>query len=98
RFGRPSVQIVAELRATRVPGARADATACSQTAGLVPSSSLERTFPRQERNREWAAGAESMILRRLTEVSALQLSDLGVECRDTICRAHLAFPSREYQV
>jgi hypothetical protein len=99
RFGRPSVQIVAEIRATRAIGVPDnDVAACSQSVGLVPSSSLERTFPTQTRNREWAGGAEALILRRLNEAPALRLSELGVECRDTICHVRLVFPSREYRV
>jgi hypothetical protein len=98
RFGRPSVQIVAELRAARAPGVTSsDIPACSETVGLLPVSSLERVFPTQERDREWAEAAEALILRRLSEAPALKLSELGVECRDTICHIHLAFPDKQYQ-
>ena len=98
RFGRPSVRIVADLRAVHSPGsAPGEPPVCKEWVGLVASSALERTFPSQTRDVEWAESAEALILRRLTQAQGLALSDLGVECRDTICHVRLAFPSKQYQ-
>ena len=98
RFGRPSVRIVAELREAHSPGGvRNEPRACKEWIGLVASSSLERTFPTQTRDADWARSAETLILRRLTEAQGLALAELGVECRDTICHVRLTFPTKEYQ-
>jgi hypothetical protein len=98
RFGRPSVHIVAEILAMHAPGGvRSEPPVCKERIGLLASSDLERTFPTQVRDAEWADAAEALLLRRLTQAQGLRLSELGVECRDTICHIRLAFPSREYQ-
>jgi hypothetical protein len=98
RFGRASVRIIAELRNAHSPGgARGEPPACKEWVGLVASSALERTFPTQARDAGWAEGAEALIQRRLSQAQGLALAELGVECRDTICRIRLAFPSTEYQ-
>jgi hypothetical protein len=98
RFGQPSVRIVADLRAAHSPGsARIEPPVCKEWIGLVASSALERTFPTQTRDIEWAESAEALILRRLTQAQGLALSELGVECRDTICHIRLAFPSKQYE-
>ena len=98
RFGRPSVRIVADLLAARSPGSvQSEPLVCREWVGLVMSADLERTFPTQARNAEWADATEALVLRRLTQAQGLALSELGVECRDTICHIRLAFPSRRYQ-
>ncbi len=98
RFGRASVRIIAELRdAHSAGGARGEPPACKEWVGLVASSALERTFPTQARDAEWAEGAEALIQRRLSQAQGLALAELGVECRDTICHVRLAFPSKEYR-
>ncbi len=98
RFGRPSVRIVADLLAAHSPGnARSEPPVCKESIGFLASSALERTFPTQTRDVEWAEFAEALILRRLTEAQGLALSELGVECRDTICHIRLAYPTAEYQ-
>jgi hypothetical protein len=38
-----------------------------------------------------------MVLQRFADAPGLRLADLRVECRETICRIHLAFPTAEYQ-
>ena len=54
-------------------------------------------FATQIREPEWAEDTETLILGRLARMPGLKLSDLGVECRDTICHIHLVFPTKEYQ-
>lgn len=98
RFGRPSVQIVAELREAHSPGSpREEPPACPEWAGLVASSDLDSAFVEQTRGADWADASEALILKRLADAAGLKLSELRVECRDTICRIHAAFPTREYQ-
>ena len=98
RFGRSSVRIAEELRTAHSPGtAWSDTPVCKDWVGLVMASDLARTFPTQARDAEWADATEALILRRLTQAQGLALSDLGVECRDTICHVRLAFPSKQYQ-
>ena len=98
RFGRPSVQIVAELREAHSPGSvRDEPPQCSEWAGLVASSDLDSAFVEQTRDAEWADACEALILKRLADAPGLKLSELRVECRDTICRIHAAFPTLDYQ-
>ena len=58
---------------------------------------MDWAFGKQTRDDEWADASEALILKRFANAPGLKLSDLRVECRDTICRVHAAFPSREYQ-
>jgi hypothetical protein len=98
RFGRSSVRIAEELRTAHSPGsAWSEPPLCKDWVGLVMSSDLERTFPTQARDAEWAEATEALILRRLTQAQGLALSELGVECRDTICYVRLAYPTKVYQ-
>jgi hypothetical protein len=98
RFGEPSVQIVAKLREAHSPGGTHEKPpACPDLVGLVASSDLDSAFVEQTRDDEWAEASEALILRHIADAPGLKLSDLRVECRDTICRIHAAFPSREYQ-
>lgn len=98
RFGRPSVEIVAALRAAHSPNAPREALpVCEEWVGLVPSSDLPSVFRVQVRDDAWADATESLLLKRIADVPGLRLSDLRVECRDTICHIHFAFPTAEYQ-
>jgi len=98
RFGRPSVQIVAELREAHLPnGFHEVPPACPDLIGLVASSELDSVFVEQARNAEWADASEALILTRLAGAPSLKLSELRVECRDTICRIHAAFPTLDYR-
>lgn len=98
RFGEPSVRIAFDLRAAQSPGiVQAEPPACAQNVGLISPSSLDSAFVTQTRDPEWAEAIETQILRRLAEAPDLELSDLGVECRRTICHIHLVFPTRAYQ-
>jgi hypothetical protein len=98
RFGRPSVEIVADLREAHSPGSvRYDPPVCAEWIGLVASSDLDTAFAQQPREREWADATEAMISQRLANAPGLKLVDLSVQCRETVCRIHLAFPTLEYQ-
>jgi hypothetical protein len=98
RFGRSSGRIVAELREMHSPGiAQDEPPVCPERIGLVSNSTLDRVFLEQGRAPAWAADAEALILRRLTEAPSLRLSSLTVECRDTICHIDLVFPTLAYQ-
>jgi hypothetical protein len=98
RFGLPSVQIVARMQKVHSPGsASVKPPVCAATAGLLASSQLGWAFDDQTRDFEWAGATESLILQRFSDASGLKLADLRVECRETICRIHLAFPTAEYQ-
>jgi hypothetical protein len=98
RFGKPSVQIAFDLRAAYSPGIVQDEPpVCAQQIGLVSSSSLDSAFVTQTRDPKWAEATEAYLLRRLAETPGLELSEFGVECRDTICHIRLVFPTREYQ-
>lgn len=93
-----SAQIAISLREMHSPGSeQGEPPVCIERIGLISSSNLDSAFLTQTRDPEWADAAEALILRRLTEAPGLKLSDLNVECRDTICRIHLAFPTRQYQ-
>lgn len=51
-------------------------------------------FAVQSRDTTWAASTESQILGSLTQLSAeVTVSGLNVECRETLCRLQIAFPS-----
>ena len=92
------MQIVAQLREAHSPGSKRDEPAvCVERIGLVDSSDLDSVFVEQPRDDEWADASETLILKRVADAPGLKLSDLRVECRDTICRIHAAFPTREYQ-
>jgi hypothetical protein len=98
RFGRPSVQIIADLREAHAPGSvRDEPPPCPQWIGLLASSDLDQAFRLQSRDGGWADATEALILRRFADVDGLQLADLSVQCRDTVCRIHVAFPSLEYE-
>ena len=98
RFGRASVQIVFDLREAHSPGIVQSAPAvCAERIGLISSSDLDSAFVAQGRDPEWADATETLITQRLARAPSLALSELGVECRDTVCHVHLVFPSREYQ-
>ena len=98
RFGRPSVQIVFELRKAHSPGiVQNEPAACVEWVGLIASSDLDSAFVTQTRDPDWAEAAETLITQRLAQAVGLALSELGVECRDTICHIRLVFPTREYQ-
>ena len=98
RFGEPSVQIVAKLREAHSPrGAPEEPPPCPDSIGLISSSDLDSAFVEQTRDDAWAGAREALILKRIADASGLKLSDLSVECRDTICRIHAAFPTREHQ-
>jgi hypothetical protein len=98
RFGKPSVQIAFDLREAHSPGIVQDEPrVCAQQIGLVSSSSLDSAFVAQTRDPEWAEATETYVLQRLAEAPGLELSDLRVECRDTLCHIRLVFPTREYQ-
>jgi hypothetical protein len=92
------VEIVVALREAHSPGAPHEpAPPCAERVGLIPSSDLPSVFRLQERDDEWAAATETLVLKRFADIPGLKLSDLRAECRDTICRVHVAFPSWEYQ-
>jgi hypothetical protein len=98
RFGLPSVQIIAAMQKVHSPGSTpTKPPICAATAGLLPSSYLGWAFDDQTRDDGWAGATESLILQRFADAPGLKLADLRVECRETICRIHLAFPSSEYQ-
>jgi len=98
RFGRPSVQIIADLREAHSPDSvHDDPPVCAAWVGLVASSDLDAAFAQQARVREWADATEAMISQRLANAPGLKLAALSVQCRQTVCRIHLAFPTLEYQ-
>jgi hypothetical protein len=98
RFGQPSAQIVAALRDAHSTGSTHDEPpVCVERIGLVDSSDLDSAFVAQTRNDEWADATEALILDRFADAPGLRLSDLRVECRDTICNVHAAFPTQEYR-
>jgi hypothetical protein len=98
RFGLPSVQIVATIQKVHSPvSTPLKPPVCAATGGLLASSQLGWAFDDQARDAEWAGATESLILQRFSDTSGLKLADLRVECRETICRIHLAFPTAEYQ-
>jgi hypothetical protein len=98
RFGRPSVEIIADLREAHSPGSvHDDPPVCDAWTGLIPSSDLASAFRIQVRDEPWADETESLLLKRIADAPDLKLSALRVECRETICRIHLAFPTAEYQ-
>jgi hypothetical protein len=98
RFGRSSMQIVAQLREAHSPGStHGEPSPCPDRLGLVDSSDLDRAFVEQPRDAEWAPATEALILKRISAAAGLRLSDLRVECRDTICHIRAAFPTAEYQ-
>jgi hypothetical protein len=93
-----SAQIAFDLREAHSPGiAQNDPPVCIERIGLLSSSELASAFGTQTRDPEWAAAAETLILQRLADAPGLALSELGVECRDTVCHVRLAFPTRQYQ-
>lgn len=98
RFGRPSVQIVADLREAHSPGSvRGEPPPCPDWVGLLASSDLDTAFRLQSRDDAWADATEALILKRFADAEGLQLAALTVQCRHTVCRIHVAFPSAAYE-
>ncbi len=96
RFGASSNQIAFDLRKTYSSDeVRHQPPACPGSIGLVPLSESE--FQQQPRNAIWASETEAYLVQRLAEAPGLELSELGIECRDTICHIRLIFPTKEYQ-
>lgn len=60
-------------------------------------SALARTFSLEEREPTWAEAAESILLSRIAQAPALQLTNLMVECHETICHLRFVFPTEKYQ-
>jgi hypothetical protein len=105
RFGASSSEIIGALRAAHAryaPGGTAQADdaeipTCRELTGLIGSSELESAYASQTRDPDWSGAAEAAILDRIAKAPELRLSDLLVECRETICRMHFGFPDVEYQ-
>ena len=53
----------------------------------------EREFAREPVDRAWAPSAEADIFAKLPQAPGLELIDLQVECRSTMCRLQLMQPS-----
>jgi hypothetical protein len=58
--------------------------------GLVEG---ERAFAAEPVDATWAPGAEANILARFAQMPGLELIDLRVECRSTMCRFELTQPT-----
>lgn len=98
RFGKPSSEIIAGLWEAHAPQlARPELPVCVERIGLIDSAELDSAFVIQTRHSDWADATETAILRRIVETPGLELSNLSVECRETICRIRFVFPTKEYQ-
>ena len=97
RFGRSSGEIVAALSAAYAPDVdRPAPPVCEERIGLLASSDLDSAHRAQSRDPAWADGAEAVILEQIAQ-SGVELADIRLDCRETVCRAFFVFPSREYQ-
>lgn len=65
------------------------------TAAASAASALGRMFLSESRERSWADTAEAELGSRIAQAPGLKLTTLQVECRETICRMHFTFPTRE---
>ncbi len=70
-----------------------DVPACS----LITASDLPSAHAKQARNPTWAQAAEAAILNQLAQATGLEVLDFLVDCRETICRLRLVFPTEEYE-
>ncbi len=52
----------------------------------------ERAFAAEPVDTAWAAGAETNVLGTIAQINGLELLDLRVECRSTLCRLQMAQP------
>ncbi len=99
KFGQPSGEIIASLR--RADGSTAagdtDVPACPERQGLLAPSELPMAYAKQRRVSPWAEIAEAAVLDQIAQASGLQVTAMDVECRETICRLHLVFPTEEYE-
>ena len=54
-------------------------------------------FESEKRHEGWASSVERNILVGMAEINSFTtVTGLAVECRETVCRLHMAFPSEEY--
>jgi len=53
----------------------------------------EKEFFAEPIDTTWASGAEAALLARIAETPGLQLTELQVQCRSTMCRLQLTRPS-----
>jgi hypothetical protein len=52
----------------------------------------ERAFGAEPIDASWAPGAEAHVLGKVAQIHGLELLDLRVECRSTLCRLQMAQP------
>jgi hypothetical protein len=52
----------------------------------------ERTFAAEPRDPNWSTAAETQILAKFAGIPGLELANLEVECRQTLCRLQFAAP------
>jgi hypothetical protein len=69
---------------------RDDANAGAFPPGLVEG---ERAFAAEPIDGSWAPGAEATLLAKFAQMPGLELIDLDVECRSTMCRFVLTQPT-----
>jgi hypothetical protein len=54
-------------------------------------------FDSESTDHDWARATERVILDGLTEIQTVTtVTALSVECRQTVCRLHIAFPDVEH--
>lgn len=97
RFGASSTSIIVSLwaahdrqRIRRAP------PLCETRLGLIDSRDLDTAFVDQHRDAAWADATETMLHQRIAD-SGLELAQLTVECRYTICHVGLVYPTIRYQ-
>lgn len=98
RFGASSSEIVAGLWEAYDPGrAHPELPVCSARIGLIDSGNLDTSFFEQTRDADWAGATEAMLHRRIADAS-VEVLQLTVECRYTICYLGFIYPSLQYQI
>ena len=75
---------------------------CSPDANLEEAGEclgrwLSMRFESESRDENWANATERIVVDGLTQISGVTtVTSLTVDCRETVCRLQMAFPSRDY--
>ncbi|MDX1561592.1 MAG: hypothetical protein R3305_01625 [Gammaproteobacteria bacterium] len=97
RFGDSSSEIIARLLQAHDPERPLPALpVCEEAIGLIDNSDLDSVFREQARDEVWAAEAEALLARRVID-SGVELTQMTIECRYTICHAGFVYPSASYR-
>jgi hypothetical protein len=88
----PMAQAIADLRSNMIITSRGPEVPDPTRAQVAAEG--ERQFGAEAIDSEWAPGAEAALLAKIAQTPGLELIDLQVQCRSTMCRLELTQPRR----